>query len=1249
MRRFHFNPSLINNLQPQRRGSAMQSGSAPPGSRLKSPQCSGEGQEEERRGSRQEEKERRGSRQEEEIKGSRQEEERRGSRQEEERRGSNLQEEERRGSRQEEEERRGSRQEEERRGSRQEEEERRGSRQEEEKRRGSRQEEKMRGSRQEEKRRGRRQEEERRGSRQEEERRGSRPEEKMRGSNLQEVKRRGKMEKRNEEEEMSERLKTLDLSSRAAAAGTGLVYSEVFTRFWNPWESSFAERPDRVTSIMEELKKQKLLPRCVRVEPREATEEELLLVHTKRYVDLMRSTQTMTDGERRTLSEAYDSVFIHPESFQAGVLAVGSVLQLVDQVMTSDLRNGFAVVRPPGHHAQASEANGYCLFNNVAIAARYARSRCAVSRVLIVDWDIHHGQGVQSLFQEDPSVLYFSIHRYEGGAFWPHLPESSSQFVGSGRAEGTNINLPWNKTAMTDSDYITAFQQLLLPVAYEFQPQLVLVSAGFDSAVGDPKGGMCVSPQCFHVLTHMLMCLAEGRLVLALEGGYNLQSTAEGAAACVRALLGGACPRLTPPTAPCDSALQSISETVAALYPYWTSLQILEGISLAEEKAIRTTTNEEGTSRTSLPPSVAVTTGLVYDERMMEHLDMWDRHHPEQPQRICQIFSKHRQLGLVDRCRRITARLATEEELARCHSVEHIELMKATAAMKPRELHRVGGAFRSVFINGRSFHSARLAAGGCLAAVETILSGQVSNGVAIVRPPGHHAERDAPCGFCLFNTAALTARHAQKISQEPPLRVLILDWDVHHGNGTQHMFEHDDSVLYISLHRYDNGTFFPCSEDAAPSRVGVSQGRGFNVNVAWSGGRMGDADYLAAFHHVVMPIATEFDPGLVLVSAGFDAARGDPLGGYHVTPEGYAHLTHLLMSLAGGRVLLILEGGYNLNSISESMAMCTGVLLGDPPPFLATPLIPVRHSAAATINEVVKHHAPYWRSLRIRIPESVRASLPSPKHRGKRRSKGKATESDKPPLPPAAREDSMVTSSEERASCSSLLSNQREQSLEQLTQGLAGLDIAQSSANPVCGTVPKARLTTEKLACGREAKAESGEVTAELNQSAESVLRQPSRAVAIAASESVAGGGGAEPEAVGACGWSKSEVSLETMFGGQNNATLYVVDPLPWCPHLDAVKPLPPSGIDVFGFCQDCSSNSENWTCLTCYQVHCGRYVNEHMVTHGAESEHPLVLSFSDLSVWCYLCEAYVHNQVLFEAKNAAHCSKFGEEIPPWS
>ncbi|KAL0187209.1 hypothetical protein M9458_018879, partial [Cirrhinus mrigala] len=192
-------------------------------------------------------------------------------------------------------------------------------------------------------------------------------------------------------------------------------------------------------------------------------------------------------------------------------------------------------------------------------------------------------------------------------------------------------------------------------------------------------------------------------------------------------------------------------------------------------------------------------------------------------------------------------------------------------------------------------------------------------------------------------------------------------------------------VLYISLHRYEDGTFFPNSEDANYDKVGQGKGRGYNVNIPWSGGKMGDPEYMAAFHHIVMPIAREFAPDLVLVSAGFDAARGDPLGGYQVTPEGYAHLTHQLMSLAAGRVLVILEGGYNLTSISD-------MLLGDSPPPLDH-LPPPKTSATVTINNVLRAHAPFWSSLRIQIPESLRLALPSPKPKGKRASVGKGKKS----------------------------------------------------------------------------------------------------------------------------------------------------------------------------------------------------------------------------------------------------------------
>ncbi|XP_037553298.1 histone deacetylase 6 [Nematolebias whitei] len=284
---------------------------------------------------------------------------------------------------------------------------------------------------------------------------------------------------------------------------------------------------------------------------------------------------------------------------------------------------------------------------------------------------------------------------------------------------------------MSDVDYINAFQQVLLPVACEFQPQLVLVCAGFDATVGDVKGKMCVTPPCFHILTHMLMRLAEGRLVLALEGGYNLQATAEGVAACVRALLGGACPPLTLPTAPSDSALQSISQTISAQCPYWASLQVL-GDPSADGDVIRASSGEKSTITASPTPSVSMTTGLVYDERMMEHMNLWDRHHPEQPQRIFKIFSKHQQLGLVHRCQQIPARLATEEELAMCHSMQYIGQMKATAMMKPRDLYRLGHEFTSVFLNKQSFQCAQLAAGSCFNAVDCILDGQVSGKISRV-------------------------------------------------------------------------------------------------------------------------------------------------------------------------------------------------------------------------------------------------------------------------------------------------------------------------------------------------------------------------------------------------------------------------------------------------------------------------------------------------------------------------------------
>lgn len=199
---------------------------------------------------------------------------------------------------------------------------------------------------------------------------------------------------------------------------------------------------------------------------------------------------------------------------------------------------------------------------------------------------------------------------------------------------------------------------------------------------------------------------------------------------------------------------------------------------------------------------------------------------------------------------------------------------------------------------------------------------------------GHHAEPDLAMGFCFFNSVAIAAKLLRQRLPNEIGKVLIVDWDVHHGNGTQQVFYDDNSVLYLSIHRHDDGNFFPGT--GGPTECGVGIGMGFNVNVAWSGGlnpALGDAEYLAAFRTVVMPIAREYAPDIILVSAGFDAATGHPppLGGYVVSPACFGHLTRELMQLADGKIVLALEGGYDLTAICDSAQECVKALLGDEP------------------------------------------------------------------------------------------------------------------------------------------------------------------------------------------------------------------------------------------------------------------------------------------------------------------------------
>ncbi|XP_032228766.2 histone deacetylase 6 isoform X1 [Nematostella vectensis] len=355
-------------------------------------------------------------------------------------------------------------------------------------------------------------------------------------------------------------------------------------------------------------------------------------------------------------------------------------------------------------------------------------------------------------------------------------------------------------------------------------------------------------------------------------------------------------------------------------------------------------------------------TGLVYDDRMKRHVNIWDKNHSEVPDRIGRPYEKHKEYGLLDRCYKIPSRHATEEDLLCLHSKEHIDKMKSTKDMKPRDLFNLGEEYDSIYMSKDVYDCALLSCGCTLAAVEHVATNKVQNAVAIVRPPGHHADADSAMGYCFFNNVAIAAKLAQQ--RWGMQRILIVDWDIHHGNGTQNLFESDPSVLYFSLHRYDHANFYPFSAQANYDIVGKGQGKGFNVNVPWNKSHIGDADYIAAFQQILLPIAYEFDPDIVLVSAGFDSARGDPKGYCDITPEGYCHLTNMLMSLAGGKVVVILEGGYNITSVAESMCSCTSTLLGDPCPRLDGPMVPCQ-SVLKSISNVVNVHKQFWKNLTL--------------------------------------------------------------------------------------------------------------------------------------------------------------------------------------------------------------------------------------------------------------------------------------------
>jgi acetoin utilization deacetylase AcuC-like enzyme len=299
----------------------------------------------------------------------------------------------------------------------------------------------------------------------------------------------------------------------AQAANTQVFYDPAMLRHEPP--NDHPESPRRLDAVMAAVRRLEEQKRVSVIPPQSATEDHLLLVHSAQYVKTVRTE--IAEG-RQVLSTG--DTELSPGSLTAALAAAGAVVSAVDAVMTGRTRTAFCAVRPPGHHASEARGMGFCLFNNIASGARHARRRHGVERILIADWDAHHGNGAQEVFWSDGSVLFFDIHQHP---WYPGTGRADEQ--GNGKGRGLILNNPFAAGSGRD-EILRAFRDVLVPAAAGFKPQLVMISAGFDSRAGDPLGRFTLTDRDFADLTDVVLAIARehagGRLVSVLEGGYAL-------------------------------------------------------------------------------------------------------------------------------------------------------------------------------------------------------------------------------------------------------------------------------------------------------------------------------------------------------------------------------------------------------------------------------------------------------------------------------------------------------------------------------------------------------------------------------------------------------------------------------------------------------------------------------------------------------------------------------------------------------
>ena len=286
----------------------------------------------------------------------------------------------------------------------------------------------------------------------------------------------------------------------------------------------------RYTAVTKALTDSGIVAKTAPIKPREATEDEIALCHTRKYIEIAKD-----DVESGATDLSTGDTSICPRSWEVAVSAVGGVLNAVDAVVTGKVNNAFCAVRPPGHHACVSRGMGFCLFNNIAIGARHAQQKHGLDRVAIIDWDVHHGNGTQDIFYSDGSVFFFSTHQSPWYPFTGHSNET-----GAGKGEGTTMNCPFPADSGM-KEIGGAIRDRLLPALKSFRPDLIMISAGFDSRIGDPLGKFTLTDENFAELTKLLLQFAtdhcRGRVVSVLEGGYNLTGLASAVTAHLGAML----------------------------------------------------------------------------------------------------------------------------------------------------------------------------------------------------------------------------------------------------------------------------------------------------------------------------------------------------------------------------------------------------------------------------------------------------------------------------------------------------------------------------------------------------------------------------------------------------------------------------------------------------------------------------------------------------------------------------------------